>query len=402
MMLVLITFNTKPIFAETYNIALSLSNHGTYADAYGAGIGPTAHTPPLLPMMLALIVRIVGTGPAGKLLQSTLACIAAALSFALLPVLARECQLGGWCGVSAGIIGAIAPVNFWAQTTGYFDAPYTMLGLTALCIAMCGYWMRAYFPLRAAIYLGLLSGILCLLNATILQILVGWSLFGLWNFKQNLGKFSIFMATIAAVILMCLLPWAQRNFKSLGQPIWTRSNFGLELQVSNNDEASADAEVNMRSPSNPHPHTEPKERERVRKMGELAYMQAKKAEALFWMRSHPGRLFQLMAFRIFYFWFPPMTRWWQSCAEAVTTLLAFAGLITLFRKKHPSALILFAVLLFYPAIYLVIQVSPRYRCPIEPILLLLGCFFCVDLAKAFSGNRALRRLINDDLAGQPS
>jgi hypothetical protein len=81
-----------------------------------------------------------------------------------------------------------------------------------------------------------------------------------------------------------------------------------------------------------------------------------------------------------------MLRWWQSIAEALMTILAIAGLISLFKKNHPSAWMFLAVLTFYPAVYLVVQVSPRYRLPIEPILLLLGSFFCLDLWNTLGRN----------------
>jgi len=62
-------------------------------------------------------------------------------------------------------------------------------------------------------------------------------------------------------------------------------------------------------------------------MGELAYQQAKKKEALLWIRNHPARFTQLAILRMFMFWFPSMLRWWQSIAEAFITVLAIAGLL---------------------------------------------------------------------------
>jgi len=52
----------RAIEAEPYKIALSLVNNGTYADAYGHGVGPTAHTAPLLPIILAIIINVAGVG----------------------------------------------------------------------------------------------------------------------------------------------------------------------------------------------------------------------------------------------------------------------------------------------------------------------------------------------------
>ena len=181
--LILFTFRRGPGRLEPFMIALSLANHGTYADAFGPSVGPTAHTMPFLPIVLAIIIRIAGAGSVGRLIASILAAIVGAAAFALLPELATKCQLGKLPGVTAGLIGAIAPVNYWAQTAGVFDAPYTMLGLTALCIVLSGYWIREFFPTRGALSLGVLSGVVCLVNPTILQVLVGWTVFGVLRFK---------------------------------------------------------------------------------------------------------------------------------------------------------------------------------------------------------------------------
>jgi hypothetical protein len=370
---------------EPYQIALSLVRHGTYADVFGPGVGTTAHTSPALPILLAIVIRVAGVGLAGYLVQTTLAAMAASMAFALLPGLAVQCGLGMPVGVAAGFIGAITPINFWAQTSGYFDAPYTMLCVVGLCVLLGSAWSRASFPLRGAVSFGVLSGVSCLLNPAVLQVLFGWCLVGVARVGKNRMAFPKFMAVAAGLILLCLSPWAFRNFRTFGTPIWTRSNFGLELQVSNNDQATADLERNVRSPDFPHPFIQVREREKVRQIGELAYQEAKKEEAGFWIRNHPARFIQLVMERIFFFWFPPMLRWWQSAAEALITILAIAGLVSLFRKKHPSSWMFAAVLVFYPAVYSIIEVSPRYRLPIEPILFLLTGFFCSTLWSRTAG-----------------
>jgi hypothetical protein len=395
--LIFLSLHSLNAAAEPVYIAVSLAKNGTYADAYGPGVGPTAHTSPLLPLILSIVIRVFGTGLAGQLVRSILASIAACMAFALLPALAVKCQLGMWPGVAAGLVGAIAPINYWPQTVGIFDAPYTMLGLTGLCVVLSGYWIGESFPLRGGIFMGVLSGVLCLLNPTILQALVGWSILGMLRFDKNRWAYFKFMATVVLIIVLFLSPWAFRNSRTLGGAIWTRSNFGLELQVSNYDNATADEGKNDRSPNFPHPFVQLKERQKVREMGELAYMQAKRREAVWWIYNHPSRFIQLAAQRIFLFWFPQMARWWQSIAEGMITLLAIAGLLRLFKKHHPSSWMFLAVVLFYPAVYLVIEVSPRYRCPIEPILFLLGCLFCRDLWNAFGANWPSRKIVNLDL-----
>ena len=376
--------------AEPAYIAVSLAKNDTYADAYGPGVGPTAHTPPVLPLILAVIIRVMGTGLAGQLVRSILASIVACMAFALLPALAVKCQFGILPGAAAGLVGAIAPINYWPQTVGIFDAPYMMLGLTGLCVVLSAYWMGEFFPLRGGIFVGGLSGVLCLLNPTILQPLAGWFILGMFRFEKNRRAYFEFMATVFVIIVICLCPWALRNSRILGGAVWTRSNFGLELQVSNNDHAVAEGVINDRSPDFPHPFTSHKEREKVRQMGELSYMQAKKKEAFSWIYNHPARFSRLLVQRAFLFWFPRMARWWQSLAEGLVTVLAIAGLLGLLKKHHPSSLMFLAVLMFYPGVYMLVQTYSRYRCPIEPILLLLGCLACHDFGELLRRKMANR------------
>jgi hypothetical protein len=167
-----------------------------------------------------------------------------------------------------------------------------------------------------------------------------------------------FLAVAAVLVLSILAPWAIRNYRVLGSLIWTRSNFGLELQVSNNDTMTADLERNVRLPGFAllHPFPGSEERAKVRMAGEVEYQRSK--QRLFWL---------------------PDMRWpWQSVFEAALTLLGLCGLAFLFWKRHAFAWVATAVLVAYPAVYYVIQVSPRYRFPLEPILLLLA-------ANLFSG-----------------
>ena len=130
---------------EPVQIALSLVATGRYADAYGVGSGPTAHCVPLHPMLLSVLFGLFGTGAQGTQAMNVFGLTAAAVGFALLPALAVAAGLRLSSGVLAGFVGALAPVNFWAQTSGSFDAPLTSVVLVALCILLSRVWAEAQF-----------------------------------------------------------------------------------------------------------------------------------------------------------------------------------------------------------------------------------------------------------------
>lgn len=60
---------------EPINIAVSLATHGTYADAYGPGIGPPAHCAPLHPLFLSALIRMFGVHAHAALAISVAASI---------------------------------------------------------------------------------------------------------------------------------------------------------------------------------------------------------------------------------------------------------------------------------------------------------------------------------------
>jgi len=196
------------------------------------------------------------------------------------------------------------------------------------------------------------------------------------------------------VIVLVMTPWAIRNQRVLGALIWTRSDFGLELQVSNNDLLTADLEHNLHLPGHAmfHPFTGAAQFARVQRLGEVAYGRAKEQQAFAWIASHPRQFLLLTVERFRLFWLPDMRRSWQSVLEAGLTLLGLCGLGSLLRNRYEFAWGAVAVLAAYPAVYYLIQVSPRYRSPVEPILFLLAGHFCASVASRFP---ALSSLIGD-------
>lgn len=360
--------------AEPVNIAVSLVTTGKYADAYGPGVGPTAHSAPLHPLLLSVAFRIFGTGAHGELAMSVLGSIAASVAFALLPALAVASGFGLFSGALAGVAGALLPINFWCQTSGAFDAPFTAAMLVLLSLLLCRIWAVASFRTHEAVVFGLAAGVGCLLNPVLIPVLAAWSIASVVRYRQHLRRVLVFLAVSTLCFLVVLAPWAIRNYRALGALIWTRSNFGLELQVSNNDLLTADLERNVRLPAFGllHPFLNIGERAKVRAVGEVAYQRSKRQEAFAWIASHKGLFLWRSAERFRLFWFPRMSRVWQSAFEIALTIAGLGGLLLLFWEQCAFAWIFGAAAAAYPAVYYVIQVSPRYRFPLECILFLLA------------------------------
>src|SRR6185437_12945239 len=116
---------------------------------------------------------------------------------------------------------------------------------------------------------------------------------------------------------------------------WTRSEFGLELQVSNNDLMTASGQRNFSMPAFEviHPAGGGAEFVRAQRLGEVAYNLSKKQEAIAWISSHRQRFAVLTIERTTLFWFPEMQRKVQTICEAIISLLGFCGLVLAFRRR---------------------------------------------------------------------
>jgi hypothetical protein len=109
-------------------------------------------------------------------------------------------------------------------------------------------------------------------------------------------------------------------------------------------------------------------------MGEIAYNQTRIQEAKAWIKMHPGRFLQLTLERVFYFWFPPMQRMWQSAIYALITVLGFAGTWAALRRKQMAVWLIISIWLTFPLIYYVIESYARYRYPMDWTFLLMGSY----------------------------
>jgi hypothetical protein len=121
-------------------------------------------------------------------------------------------------------------------------------------------------------------------------------------------------------------------------------------------------------------------------MGELAFNEERKQEAVRWIKDNPGEFARLTFQRALHFWFPAGRNAAHGAVLALLTLMAWAGLAILWRGGNAAFPIVAAVWLTYPLTYYVIQWSSRYRLPIDWSLLL-----CAGVALHTAWRRLPRR-----------
>jgi hypothetical protein len=171
------------------------------------------------------------------------------------------------------------------------------------------------------------------------------------------------------VFLACIAPWLIRNYRTFGQFVFLRSNFGAELRIGNGPGANGTWMEYL------HPSQNVFEMERYRRMGEIAYVKERKREAIDFIRQDYGRFLGLSVKRFIYYWsgVPRLEKiaWLAPTKNSIylaSSVLAFWGLGRALRKRQPAAWLFFWLILCYPAVYYFVFPHPRYRHPIEPEL----------------------------------
>ena len=377
-----------PERTEVVNVARSLAAHGEFANAYSPTSGPTAHTSPIYPLLLSVVYRWFGTGQAGEVVQEVFACCLASLLWGWMPAASSIFGLGTGVGVVAGLMGALLPINRWPETKGSFEAPLTAVMSVMLFSAFLYAWRPSQSLLARAVGLGILGALAILVAPTLASAVVVLLLLSCFRFRRDEAiRIGTYVLVVAAVAFSLLLPWGIRNYRVMGKFIVTRSNFGLELQASNNDFAKAKVYDNAFANKRYHPKENRAELQRVESMGEIAYNRQKLQEATDWIRAHPRRFMSLTVQRVFYFWFPNMKRPAQTVLLGLLTLGAILGGFRLYRDDHLVAIAFVSVLLTYPLIYYIVQSDARYVYPISWMIYFLAAYYLFGMWSSVRNSR---------------
>jgi hypothetical protein len=227
--------------------------------------------------------------------------------------------------------------------------------------------------LRAWIGYGLLCGLALMTNASLLSVLPllgGWAAYRQRRFRG--------VAVAALITALCCLPWTIRNWEVFHAFIPLRSVLGLQLWCGNNPDAKV---VWL---GGQHPIHDQAEREKYIAMGEIAYMREKEPNAIDYILTHPAHEAQLIAGRFVMIWTAgtptPVHDFLRSKSAWFRYVLLFnicvafgtlAGVLILFISRSPFAFPTAVFPIVFPWAYYLTLALPRYRHPIEPVLILL-------------------------------
>jgi 4-amino-4-deoxy-L-arabinose transferase-like glycosyltransferase len=359
---------------EVGRIASSIAAGHGFSSPFHSATGPSAWLAPVYPYLLAGIFRGFGiythaSGIAILTLNSTFAALTCIPIF-----LIADHLLGRRLAVWAAWLWAVVPLFFaipvsWAWETSFS----TLLLMTALLLTMRLEPRNAW---NLWLGWGLLWGVIALTNPSLLSIMPGAALWAGWRMRRR--EFALRAALAIAVTCLTITPWLVRNHQVFGRWIFIRSNFGAELRFGNGEQARGIWLGWM------HPSINHVEQQRYERMGELAYVEYKKQEALEFIRWRPEFFAELTVRRVFMFWCDVpanlsedlsardvlVGQWPAICFSA----LALLGWGLMLARRPRPAWFFAPGLLLYPCLYYITYPHPRYRHPIEPLMLILAVF----------------------------
>lgn len=340
--------------------------------------GPTAWFTPIYPYLVAAIFKIWGIySDQSRAIIQTLNC--AFMSLTIIPIysIARK-TFGEAVALGASWIWVFLPTSLFFAVAWIWDT-----SLIALFLALIFWATLAMHEARTtwswAGY-GALWGIGVLINPSVLSLfpfLVGWVI---WESRRDGAPWIKYSCATILVFAVALVPWTVRNYRVFGKIIVLRSNFGLELWLGNNPGVPDSWSPWL------HPNDNLQEALKYKRMGEIAYMAEKQQQAFAFIRTHPMDTLRFTFHRFVDNWLnvsdSPIDSWSYSplyvklfvVLNILLPLFSLLGALFAYRTGCPEAFPYAIVMLVFPLVFYLTHTSPRYRFPMDPIMMVLSAY----------------------------
>lgn len=368
---------------ELGRIAVNVAEGRGYSDPFGSSEDsvkyPTAWFSPITPMLWAFLFHHTGSFSTTSLyiLLIGQAIVGGLVVLGFTHLFARFGIRHAFWG---GVLFAI-----WPESLKLYAVPWYFVFQDAGMLAMVyiGLKWRQHRQWIDVCLLAVVTGAVLLVNPIPLLLFAWLLLAALWKHC----RIPTMMQCAVAVLLVSLLlvPWAARNAERLEKAQPFRSNFGVELRQGNGARATL-----VQSEDSQHPALDANELQMVRTLGEAAYEDLAKDEAIRYMLADPVLTVQRTLIRVYLFWCsdlldqytwadrPP---WWQQSGAALLQRLVLSAaavslpllaLIALARGKlfaAPLSWLFVGVVVLVPAPYYLTHVVALYPLAFKPYLL---------------------------------
>ncbi|MGB6484348.1 MAG: glycosyltransferase family 39 protein [Candidatus Acidiferrales bacterium] len=366
-----------PFMFESSNIAVSLARGHGFGSPFRVSTGPTAWMTPVYPWLLAGVFRIFGTytfysylAASGlNILFATLACI---------PIFFAGKRIAGTgLGAGAAWLWAVFPNAILLTFESMWDA--CLSALLAAIILWATLALAESSRPRDWIGYGLLWGLALMTNPTLASLLPFLVIWLAYRARRQHHSWLALPTIALGVALLCCVPWTVRNYSVFHKLVPLRSVFGLQLWLGNNPQAKPPWLGDL------HPINDSSEREKYIEMGEMDYMRVKKREAIRYIETHPSREAWLIGQRFVSVWsggtpeplrdFERNDSAWFRYVLLFNILAAISALLGIVLLAFRRSIYAFPLAIFpivFPCAYYATLALPRYRLPIDPVVLLLA------------------------------
>ncbi|MEO8726657.1 MAG: hypothetical protein ABI383_11120 [Acidobacteriaceae bacterium] len=385
---------------ETGRIARAIATGRGFSDPLQGHTGPTAWIAPLYPYLLAGIFKVFGVY---TLLSSwvdlAINCLFSALNAVVIYRVAERLFWRSAALWSAWIWAAFPYAWYWAIHWQWETSLATLLLSCAVLLAMriAGVGRGEFHnPLRPQelgpqtvprelvprrrdwILFGAVNGLIALTNPSVLLWLPCAGVWALLKDRKREGwRRAGTSATLAGLIFVAMLaPWVTRNWMVFHKLIPVRGNFWVEFHLGNTHGADGLWAWWM------HPSHNGDELKRYRELGEVGYVARAKALTTAEIARDPRHFAYACLCRVIYFWYDTpridndlgVFSQVRNLLFAFSSLVAFLGAGLMVRRRRRGAFLLVALLITVPLVYYLTFPHPRYRAPLEPMVVVLGVY----------------------------
>jgi 4-amino-4-deoxy-L-arabinose transferase-like glycosyltransferase len=376
-----------PFGWEMGHIGRSIASGRGFSSPFQGDTGPTAMLPPLYAYVVGGVFRVFGIFTAASaIVLLTLQSIFSAVT--CIPVYA----IGVWTFGKRAARGAGWTWAFFPYAIYLSAAMIWSTSLSALLLALI-LWLVLRIQEGAGwrdwLLLGFAVGTTALTNPTIIPVCVALVLWLWLRAPERRGAIAARASVAVLIALLCIVPWTVRNYRVFGRFIPIRSNLWAHLYGGNSLDTGqfwhADRD----------PTTDARELAEAARLGEMAYMAEKKQQALAFVREHPRVYVWLVLKRIAYFWTGIFNLSPQFIREnpgetadipfcTALSVIAFIGLLRLYRHDPEKAWPPILCLAVYPVLYYLTTYEISYHHPIDPVLIVLAAGGMVRGVTTFS------------------
>jgi 4-amino-4-deoxy-L-arabinose transferase-like glycosyltransferase len=373
-------------------IAVSLARHDRLPPSILVPHGPSAFRPPLFPLALAAVYKVVGTDAATRWEAGRLLCAAlGALTVALIALIALRLW-GRAAAVVTAAIASVYPPLIMVGSSLMSESLFIPLILASVLAALNH--RRSRHRWRWAVISGLLGGLAALSHGNGLMLAIPLALLVWTELPRRSWRAAAVPAALLATMLATLVPWTVRNALVFHQfvPLTTQTGYGLAGVY--DARAAHDRAYpalwltpigQMRSELRDHPglnEAQLSDRLSSSALGYIGRHPLYPVRVVYWSSLRMLNLtgFQFERVQALFAGYPLGLVSPSIYGFWVLGILALVGILAESRaRRAPAALWLCPVLVLLPSV--VLLGNARYRSPADPFVVMLGSLGVVQIAR---------------------